>query len=142
MLPLLMLSLLSIPGCFSGPTKYVVAKSTKDSEETTGFIRIVSAKKLMVAQIGPKETPVGTVDLTTKKYPVLIGGAVKEIDATAYILFHEVDATQFVKNTIELQKLKADPEIAEIIKRKNILAMLLSDVREYCAGQPVTRLTF
>jgi len=47
-------------------------------------------------------------------------GRFETVNAAAYIVIHEQDAAQFVKNTKRLQSLLIDKDIAKLVKDKGL----------------------
>lgn len=98
------------------------ARATKLPEECQGFMRLVDGK-VTVAIIDTKnaETTVSTFDTGEKKpVPVLVNGKLTKVECSAYLIVHEQDVAQFVRNTQRLQRILNDSDVAAKIKEKQL----------------------
>lgn len=82
---MILFAALLLSGC--GSTRIIVARSSKLPVEAGSFLRVL------------QEEPV-TVGVTGKDVVV-------DRDIAGYVVMHEQDAAQFVRNTAELQRLKS-----------------------------------
>ena len=80
---------LGIAGCPRSSVEVEYARSTKLPEELNGFMRL--------AQPTVKVNVIGTDKV----------GTFKTVEAASYLVLHEQDVAQLVRNTKELQELKA-----------------------------------
>jgi len=97
------------------------ARATKLPEECNGFMRLVDGK-VTVAIIDTKtESAVSTFDTGEKKpIPVLVNGKLTKVECSAYLVVHEQDVAQFVRNTQRLQRILNEPDVASKIKEKQL----------------------
>jgi hypothetical protein len=112
----------STTGCIKfGGDRLKLVRTQHPPEEAQGFAQVVEAKGVKAAILGAKESPVGDVDMgPKKKYPVLVDGKIKEIDATGMLLLWMEDVAAFVKNTNRLSLILKDPDLAKLIKEKGL----------------------
>lgn len=145
------ITLIALPGCFRAKkeTRVEVARATKLPEEVKGFMRlmqsevtvnVVGSEEIGIFEAKAKSSKGSTLlqlleklkdDPRVKPFLSELGGekfvveVVKEerkkVEATAYIVLHEQDVAQFVRNTKKLKALLSDPEIAKIVSDKKLL---------------------
>lgn len=100
-------------GCIRASKEVQYARSTKLPEELNGFMRLAQ-DKVTVNIIGTPDIAIfNGWDKTRSDKP-------EERNLSAYIVMHEQDVGQFVKNTRKLQAIQNDPEIAALIQAKGL----------------------
>lgn len=112
---LIAISCLASVGCLRPKEEVIVARATKMPEEIKGFMRLVQTK-VKVQVIG--QDSVGEFDASEK---TTMERKPEYKNLSAYIVLHEQDVAQFVRNTDLLNKLAEDPEIRALAVKKGIL---------------------
>jgi hypothetical protein len=94
------------------------ARATKLPEECKGFMRLVDGK--VTVAIISSEGGAGDVSAfdtgQIKPVDVLVNGKLTHVECSAYLVVHEQDVAQFVRNTQRLQALLKNPDIAKLAK--------------------------
>jgi hypothetical protein len=89
------------------------ARATKLPDELTGYMRLAESK-VKVNVIG---TPaVGAFDASERTK----SSKPEERSLSAWLVLHEQDVAQFVRNTQQLLRLRQDPAVAALLKAKGL----------------------
>lgn len=98
------------------------ARATRLPEECKGFMRLVDGK--VTVAIIQSEGGVGDVSTFETGEPkavhVLVNGKLTKVECSAYLVVHEQDVAQFVRNTQRLQALLKNTDVAKLAKEHGL----------------------
>jgi hypothetical protein len=110
--------MLAVSACVLVKREVQYARATKLPEECKGFMRLVDGK--VTVAIISSEGGAGDVSAfdtgEPKEVNTLVNGKKTVVECSAYLVVHEQDVAQFVRNTQRLQALLKNPDIAKLAK--------------------------